>query len=164
MDSNSLLACLGNFFKTTLRRIRPQRSYSSQATNIAPGKCKGRSVVAGEHQDSQVLLDADQRKEGIQYFSPHGDHSCSPSNESTQPRPPPCYSANEPFAVPANDVSVTIEQTLDELNSNLRDLSLKIHGISLVSDMITKHQSYFEIYRSSGTPFPGKVHKTSFFI
>jgi hypothetical protein len=138
MDSDSQLGCLGNFFKSRLRRIKPPRpkpssqSRNSKATTIAPpGERKGRAEVACESQDSEaVYLDADQQKGAIQYFSPHCDYSCSsPSGwwSSNEPRPP-SYSAKEPCSGSDNDASVTIERTLDGLNPNLRDLSLKIHG------------------------------------
>ena len=144
MDSDSQPGCLGNFFNRKLRRIKSphpkssSQSFNSRATTIAsPGefKSKGRSeVVTSEGQDPEACLDVGQQKEGIQYFSPHCDYSCSPSSEwwtSIEPLPP-SYSAREPFLASGNDVSAIIERTLDGLNPHLRDLSLKIHGILAV--------------------------------
>lgn len=137
MDSDPQLGCLGNFFKSRLRRIKPARpkpssqSRNSQATTIAPPcERKGRSE-ASESQDSEaVYLGADQQKGAIQYFSPHCDYSCSPPSawwSSIEPQPP-SYSVKESSAALDNDASVTIERTLDGLNPNLRNLSLKLHG------------------------------------
>jgi len=142
MDHSDLqVGCLGKFFKSRSRRIKSPRpksssqSSNSQATSIElSGECKGRSEVASEsqqfNQSTCARLDAQQQKEDIQYFSPHCDYSYSPPNEwwsSTEPFPP-SYSAEDCFSAD-NNVSTTIEQTVDKLNPKLRDLSLKIHGI-----------------------------------
>lgn len=128
MDSDSQAGCLGNFFWSTLHRIKPPRpksssqSCNSQATNIA----KDRSEV--------VPANSDQQKEGTQYLSPHCDYSYSPPNEWWSSARPPSYSAKEPFSAVDDEVSAAVERTLDKLNPKLRDLSLKIHGIfSVVS-------------------------------
>lgn len=86
-------------------------------------------------ESKELGLDADQQpeKDAIRYFSPHCDYSCSSPNNwwtSTEPRPP-SYSAKEPILTD-DDVSGTIERTLDILNPKLRVLSLKIHGILFV--------------------------------
>ena len=142
MDSDPQLGCLGNFFNSIrLRRIKPARpksssqSYISRTTSITPpGERKG-LLAAIESQDSNlaVCLDAGQQnlKEGIQYFSPYCDYSCSPPSEwwsSIEPRPPSYFAKD-----PDNDISATIERKLDELSPDLRDLSLKIHGITYSS-------------------------------
>ena len=121
MDSDSQAGCLGNFFWSTLHRIKPPRpksssqSCNSQITTIA----KGRSEVA-------------QQKEGIQYLSPLCDYSYSPPDAWWSSARPPSYFAKESFSAIDDEVSATVEQTLDELNPKLRDLSLKIHGIFFI--------------------------------
>ena len=134
MASDSQVGCLGSFFKFGWRRIKPLRPESSSQlcpTKIEPsGELKSRSGVASEVDD----LDVDQLKEGVQYFSPHCDYSCSPSSEwwTLSESRPPSYSAKEPTPTDADSVTATIERTLDNLNPKLRDLSLKIHGILIL--------------------------------
>lgn len=127
MDSDLQVGCLGNFFWSTLHRIKPSRPKSSsrarnsQATSIA----KGHSVVPSESQ-----VDSDQQKEGFLYLDRHCDYSYSPPNEWwTSARPPSYSTAKEPFSAVDDEVAATVERTLDNLNPKLRDLSLKIHGI-----------------------------------
>lgn len=154
MDSDSQVGCLGNFFWSTLHRIKPSRPKSSsrarisQATNIA----KGRSEV--------VESESHQQKEGILYLDPHCDYSYSPPNEWwTSVRPPSYSAAKEPLSAVDEEVAATVERTLDELNPKLRDLSLKIHGIFLRRIMYDKRIIHsLNKFRSPGTPVPGKVH------
>ena len=119
MDSDPQPGCLGNFFWSTLHRIKPSsssRARISQATNIV----KGRSEL--------VSSESHQQKEGIWYLDPH----CGPPNEWWTSAQPPSYSAaKEPLSAVDEQVAATVERTLDELNPKLRDLSLKIHGIFL---------------------------------
>jgi hypothetical protein len=156
MDSDSQVGCLGNFFWSTLHRIKPsrpkssKRTRSSQATIIAKGRLE---VLAGE---SQV-----DSNEGILYLDPHCDYSYSPPNEWwTSARPPSYSSAKEPFLASDDEGAATVEQTLDELNPKLRELSLKIHGIFFRSYHVcpTTDCSQWIKFRSPGTSVPGKVH------
>jgi hypothetical protein len=127
MDSDSQVGCLGNFFWSTLHRIKPSRPKSSSRarSSLATSIFKGRSeVVASESQ-----VDSDQRKEGIWYLDPHCDYSYSPPSEWwTSARPPSYSAAKEPLSALDEEVAANVERTLDELNPKLRDLSLKIHG------------------------------------
>ena len=153
MDSASQVGCLGNFFWSTLHRIKPPRpksssqSYNSQATSIA----KGRSEI----------VDSDQQKEGIQCLGSHCDYSHSPPNEWWSSARPPAYSAKEPLSAVDDEVSATVERTVDKLSPKLRDLSLKIHGIFSVVSWCVRNAFIHNKFRSSGTPVSGKVHITS---
>ena len=128
MDSDLQGGCLGNFFWSTLHRIKPSRPKSSprarnsQVTSIAKGRPE---IVASKSQD-----DSDQQKEGSLYLDRHCDFSYNPPSEWWTSARPPSYSATkEPFSAADDEVAATVERTLDELNPKLRDLSLKIHGI-----------------------------------
>lgn len=134
MDSDSQVGCLAKIFWSTLRRIKPPRPRSSsrarnsQATSIAEGRSE---IVA----TSKSQVDSDEQKEGFLYLNPRDcNYLYSPLNEwLTSARPPSYSAAKEPFSAADDEVAATVEQTLDELNPKLRDLSLKIHGIYLPS-------------------------------
>ena len=129
MDSDSQVGCLDKFFWSTLHRIKPPRpkSSSQSCNSLATSIAKGRSevVAAGES-----AVDSDLQKEGNLYLDPHRDYSYCPPNEWWTSARPPSYSlAKEPFSAADNEVAATVERTIDNLNTKLRDLSLKIHGI-----------------------------------
>ena len=153
-ESHSQVGCLGNFFWSTLHKFKPPRPKSSpqpcnsQATSIAKDRSE---VVASEGQ-----VDSDNQKEGLLYHD--CDYSCSLPNEWWTSARPPSYSAKEPFSAPDNEAAATVERTLDKLNPELRDLSLKIHGIFLRRPRLPTRRIIHSNFRSPGIPVPGKVH------